>query len=464
MVAAPPRQVLDREALFGRRIALVSVTLGLLLASTKIWIGTVAGSAAVISDGFETGGDVFSSAMVYAGLWLASKPPDYEHPYGHGRYETLAGLAVGGLLLITGTAIFWNGLVHFHENNRVEKFALYPLVAAVAAKMILALTKFRVGRRIASTALEADAWHDVTDLVSTTIAIVATSLVLIDPERFGIADRIGGMLIGIIIFLLSIQVVRRVVGQLLDTMPDPALMSQIREVALRVPGAVGIEKCFARRTGMKYHVDLHLEVDGSMTVRESHEIASLVRHAVKEQLSWVADVLIHVEPAARASLSSAMENKQIAQLLSETADLMEVAGEDGFRIRSYRNAAAVIATHPERIADIVCNSERKVTDIPGIGKGLSFVLAEICERGSFDRRDQMLARYPASALELLKIQGLGPKSIALLYEHHAVKTVDDLERLCLAKKLRELPRMEQSSKRKCFAALKPIARLPAAFC
>ena len=136
-----------------------------------------------------------------------------------------------------------------------------------------------------------------------------------------------------------------------------------------------------------------------------------------------------------------MENREIARLLHETADLMEVAGEDGFRIRSYRNAAAVIAGYPERITDIVCNPERKVTDIPGIGKGLAFVLAEICERGSFDRRDEMLARYPASALELLKIQGLGPKSIALLYEHHGVRTVDDLERICREQKLRTLPRM-----------------------
>ncbi len=136
-----------------------------------------------------------------------------------------------------------------------------------------------------------------------------------------------------------------------------------------------------------------------------------------------------------------MENKEIARLLAETADLMEVAGEDGFRIRSYRNAASVIASHPERIADIVCQSERKVTAIAGIGKGLAFVLAEICQRGSFERRDEMLERYPASALELLKIQGLGPKSIALLYEHHNVRTVDDLERLCRAQKLRELPRM-----------------------
>jgi DNA polymerase (family 10) len=136
-----------------------------------------------------------------------------------------------------------------------------------------------------------------------------------------------------------------------------------------------------------------------------------------------------------------MENKEIARLLSETADLMEVAGQDAFRIRSYRNGAAVITSYPERVADIVCNPERKVTEIAGIGKGLAAVLAEICQRGSFERRDEMLAKYPASALELLKIQGLGPKSIALLYEHHGVKTVDDLERICREQKLRDLPRM-----------------------
>src|SRR5947209_1068647 len=100
-----------------------------------------------------------------------------------------------------------------------------------------------------------------------------------------------------------------------------------------------------------------------------------------------------------------MENKEIAQLLHETADLMEVAGEDGFRIRSYRNAASVIVSHPERIQDILLDPERRVTDIPGIGKGLAFVLKEIAQRGSFERRDEMLKKYPASALELLKIQG-----------------------------------------------------------
>jgi DNA polymerase (family 10) len=136
-----------------------------------------------------------------------------------------------------------------------------------------------------------------------------------------------------------------------------------------------------------------------------------------------------------------MENRDFAQLLSETADLMEIAGEDGFRIRSYRNGAAAILSNPERVQDILANPERKLTEIAGIGKGLAAVLIEIAQRGSFDRRDEMLAKYPASALELLKIQGLGPKSIAILYQHHGVKTVDDLERICREQKLRELPRM-----------------------
>jgi DNA polymerase (family 10) len=136
-----------------------------------------------------------------------------------------------------------------------------------------------------------------------------------------------------------------------------------------------------------------------------------------------------------------MENKAIARLLEETADLMEIAGEDPFRIRSYRNGASAIESHPERIADIAGDPRRSVTEIAGIGKGLAAVIGEILERGSFERRDQLLEKYPPTALEFLKIQGLGPKSIALIWEHYRISTIDDLERLCLEQKLRVLPRM-----------------------
>ncbi|MBV8072269.1 MAG: cation transporter [Acidobacteriaceae bacterium] len=289
----------------GRRIALLSITIGVGLAIAKVLVGIRAGSVSLVSDGLEAAGDALSSAIVYAGLWLASKPPDFEHPYGHGRYETLAGLAVGGMLLLTGAGILWHGLTSLSEPSVVARYALYPLFAAIVLKVFLAVSKLRVGKRLQSTSLQADAWHDITDLLSTTVALIAVALTIANPHRFANADRAGGIVIGGIILFLAIRVVRRTVGQLLDTMPEPDRMHEIREVALSVPGALGIEKCFARRTGLKYHVDLHLEVDPDLTVRTSHEIAARVRTAIRDTLSWVADVLVHVEPSPSAPLSTA---------------------------------------------------------------------------------------------------------------------------------------------------------------
>jgi len=136
-----------------------------------------------------------------------------------------------------------------------------------------------------------------------------------------------------------------------------------------------------------------------------------------------------------------MENREIARILAETADLMEIAGEDGFRIRSYRNAASAIEGYPERVEDILASEDRKVTEIPGVGKGIAGHLGEIARTGSFEKRDALLALYPPTLLELLRIQGLGPKGIALLYQHYKVATIDELERIAKEQKIRELPRM-----------------------
>ena len=136
-----------------------------------------------------------------------------------------------------------------------------------------------------------------------------------------------------------------------------------------------------------------------------------------------------------------MENRAIAKLISETADLMEISAEDSFRIRSYRTAAGVIESYPEQLSSLLKDPARKLTDIAGIGKGIAAVVQEIEERGSFERRDEMLGKYPASLLELLNIQGLGSKSIRLLYDTYKVQSIDDLERVAREQKLRELPRM-----------------------
>jgi DNA polymerase (family 10) len=136
-----------------------------------------------------------------------------------------------------------------------------------------------------------------------------------------------------------------------------------------------------------------------------------------------------------------MDNKEIARVLWETADLMEIAGEDSFRIRSYRNGATTIEGYPERVIDILRDPNRKITEIPGIGKGLAGVLQEIVERGSCERRDLLLQKFPPAALEFLKIQGLGPKGIALIFEHYRITSMDELEQLAKEEKLRALPRM-----------------------
>jgi DNA polymerase (family 10) len=136
-----------------------------------------------------------------------------------------------------------------------------------------------------------------------------------------------------------------------------------------------------------------------------------------------------------------MENIELARILAETADLMEIAAEDSFRIRSFRNAASVIEGYPERIASILHDPARKVTDIPGIGKGIASVLEELDKRGSFERRDLLLEKYPPTALEMLRIQGLGPKTIALLIEAFRISTLDDLKRLAEEQKIRTLPRL-----------------------
>jgi DNA polymerase (family 10) len=136
-----------------------------------------------------------------------------------------------------------------------------------------------------------------------------------------------------------------------------------------------------------------------------------------------------------------MENKEIARCMWETADLMEIGGEDGFRIRSYRNGASAIESYPERVEDILNDPERKITDIPGIGKGLAAVVQQIVECGSCAARDELLQKYPPTALEFLKIQGLGPKGIALIFQHYRISTIDELERLAQEQKLRVLPRM-----------------------
>ena len=174
---------------------------------------------------------------------------------------------------------------------------VWPLVASLIAKPAMALWKFRYGRRIHSAALSADAWHDATDSTSAATALIAVGFALHDPHRFAAADCYGSLAVGLLIIAAGVRVAYQTAMQLMDTMPDDRLMDRIRATALEVDGVRGVEKCYARKTGLRYHVDLHLEVDPEMTVRQSHEIAHQARLHILKSLDWVADVLVHIEPA-----------------------------------------------------------------------------------------------------------------------------------------------------------------------
>jgi cation diffusion facilitator family transporter len=255
-------------------------------------------STAVVADGLESAADVVASGFVLFGLTLAAKPADENHPYGHGRVETLTGLLIGLVLMVGGAFISWNAIRRVGQPHEpLAAFVIWPLVISIAAKTGLASLKFHFGRKLGSNALKADAWNDATDTVSAFAALIAVGLTLKNSLRFSEADRYGGFVVGLIVVSAGIRVVRETTMQLMDTMPDAELIGQIREAASAVPGVRGVEKCFARRTGFKYHVDLHLEVDPEMTVRRSHQLAHEVQLRIRERLDWVADVLVHVEPA-----------------------------------------------------------------------------------------------------------------------------------------------------------------------
>jgi cation diffusion facilitator family transporter len=279
-----------------RQIAILGMIVSGLLAVLKLTVGWFAMSAALTADGFESATDVLTSGLVFIGLTIAARPADENHPYGHGRVEILTGLLLGAILFFAGCAIAWHGIAGADQQHVPASYAVWPLIVSVAVKGWLLIVKYRHGREIASSSLLADAANDGIDMLSGLVALAALSLALYNPSKFARADHYGAFAVGLIVIATGLRVVYDSAMHLMDTMPDEGSIRTIREVALSVRDVAGVEKCFARKTGFKYHVDLHLEVDPEISVRASHEIAARVRDRIRQQLPWVADVLIHVEP------------------------------------------------------------------------------------------------------------------------------------------------------------------------
>lgn len=290
----------------GRRVAAISVAVNAVLAATSLTVGLRGDSLTVVATGVEFAADVVASLAVLAGFWYASRPADSRHPYGHGRAETLTGLVIGLALFVIGATIVLHavrdvGAVH----PPPAPYTLWPLALALAVKTVLMVSKMRVSRRTGSQALLADAWNDSVDVLSSVAAIIALGLTVLDPGTFAAADHVGGMLVGVFVIVAGLGVARATSLDLLDTMPPEALLVRVRAVACTVDGVRGVEKLFGRKTGLQYHVDMHLEVDGWISVDAGHDIATRVRERIRADIGEVSDVLVHVEPAGLGQGSQA---------------------------------------------------------------------------------------------------------------------------------------------------------------
>jgi len=282
----------------GRRVAITSVIVSSFLSIANVAIGYMSHSTSVLAAGLEFAGDVVAALLVLFGMSVAARPADDNHPYGHGRAELLTALAVGAFLLLAGVTIGFRSLQKIDEIHPSPAiWAIWPLMLAIVTRGFMAIWKFRVGKRIQSSALTADAWNDAVDILSAVAALIAVGLSIADPETFRTADHYGGFVVGIFVILTGVRVLRESSLELMDTMPGEGQMDDIRARAIEVPGVMGIEKCYARKTGLRYHVDIHVEVEPSISVLASHEIASNVRTHLRDSLPWVADVLVHIEPA-----------------------------------------------------------------------------------------------------------------------------------------------------------------------
>jgi cation diffusion facilitator family transporter len=284
----------------GRRVALAGVLVSALLSIGNVVIGRQTGSLSVLAIGIEFAGDVLASSVVLVGLFVASRPPDANHPYGHGRIETVAGLFVAFVLMAGGVAIVLGGVSTLGEHAVVPGgLAVLALAVTMVVRAVTCLMKFGAARRIGSLALRSDGWNDAVDILSGAAALGAVLLARLDPDAFQTADSWGAIVVGMIVGWTGARLARAATLDLADTMPSAAMIEEAHRVALAVPGVIAVEKKFARKTGLQYHVDLHLEVDPEMSVRESHRIGHEVQARVRDTLPWVADVLVHIEPAGQ---------------------------------------------------------------------------------------------------------------------------------------------------------------------
>ncbi len=281
----------------GTRIASLGLGANAVLALVKGIAGIVGHSYALTADAAESVADIGGSLVVWSGLRVAARSPDYDHPYGHGKAEPLATAAVGLLLCGAALAILIESLQSaIAPHGSPAPFTLVVLVLVIAVKATLFRTVLRVAADVGSRALAADAWHHRADIVTSASAFVGISVALIGGAGWEWCDGAAGAVASIIVFINGMHILRPALHELMDGAPDREMLDRVSAAASGVPGVRFIEHLKARKLGNQYLVDLHAQADPAMSLDAAHILSGCIKTAIREAVPSVQNVLVHMEP------------------------------------------------------------------------------------------------------------------------------------------------------------------------
>ena len=298
----PRTASLEKAVHEGMRSSLVGIGSNLVLAVFKCVAGFLGHSFALVADGVESLSDVVSSTVVFFGLKFAIKPPDEDHPYGHGKAEPIASIIVSLALIVAAVFIGVESIQRIEEPHPLPlPYTLGVLLAVVGVKVVLSRYVTSVGKGLESSAVESDAWHHLSDAITSGFAFVGISIAL--WTRNPAADDWAALCASPVIIFNAYRKLRHPLAELLDAKPSPEIERQIRSIASTVPGVVGLEKCEVRKVGFFYYVNLHVIVDGTISVSDGHSIAHKVEDTVLHDAPRVAEVLVHIEPDEEEQLA-----------------------------------------------------------------------------------------------------------------------------------------------------------------
>ena len=281
----------------GIRSAQTGLAVNIVLVGIKFVAGVVGNTYALVADAVESSVDVLSSIIVWGGLRISARPADPRHPFGHGKAEALAAAAVSFMLLAAAVGIGAVAIRMIRTPHPGPALFTLPVAAGIIViKEWLFRATHRVGRALDSAAVQADAWHHRSDALSSGAAFVGIALALWGGSGWEVADDYAALVAAAVIAASGLRMLFMAVDDLMDRAPDAALLGRIGEAACRVDGVQAIEKLKARKAGLGYLVDLHVQADHRLTLQEAHDLGHQVKRAIRAAEPVVQDVLVHMEP------------------------------------------------------------------------------------------------------------------------------------------------------------------------